>query len=408
MTSDIQKLDIVALASLTVEPEYVLKRFVPSCRIARALDFNQSMTRQNKRYLVLDAMRGYAACIVVVWHFGLIQPGLDGPLAGTIAYMAVDFFLLLSGFILNHAYFRHDTFNLGTFAKARFARLYPLHLVTLLFIFVLATPLVEILFHLRYDHDLWLHILMIHNIGFGPSSLRFNGPAWSISVELWSNLLIAPLFVAAVRTKIAPSHRRAFLLGISLVGYAVLMMTVGQLDISYENIAPGVNSGMIRGLASFGLGILLYDAHRYLEATLSERARHILSKITPLCYVAFVLVFALPIGGTLFDFAFIPLFAAILLVASFELGPASKAITKAEFLGRISFSVYLIHTPIMLLYKATVGDVVYPFTYALILGATLGVSVLTHKYIELPSYTWGKKALDRVFAQMSRTLKQLT
>jgi len=65
----------------------------------------------SKRFVLLDSLRGYAAFAIMILHF----PEINGSLN---TYLAVDFFLILSGFVLMHAYFRNPEFSLVSFAQA--------------------------------------------------------------------------------------------------------------------------------------------------------------------------------------------------------------------------------------------------------------------------------------------------
>ncbi len=81
------------------------------------------------RFLALDAMRGVAALIVVFFH----SPGLFGRFLFTRGYLAVDFFFMLSGFVLTFAF--QSKLDAGlktvTFVKQRLVRLYPLYFLGL-------------------------------------------------------------------------------------------------------------------------------------------------------------------------------------------------------------------------------------------------------------------------------------
>src|SRR6185369_10335568 len=97
-----------------------------------------AMTTQSPREELpsLTALRGIAAIVVMIYHFATMAFGRDDlPEAIKRGYMAVDLFFLLSGFVLSHVYGRHfvitiDRRDLASFAWARLARIYPVHLLT--------------------------------------------------------------------------------------------------------------------------------------------------------------------------------------------------------------------------------------------------------------------------------------
>jgi peptidoglycan/LPS O-acetylase OafA/YrhL len=137
----------------------------------------------------LDGLRGIAALAVVAFHFNIFflpQARLAGILPGVShAYLAVDLFFLMSGFVMAHVYGRLLAANWREhwrrFVIARFARLYPVFAVTLVVMFVAVAlshiPLTYVLFSGR---TLALQPLMLQQ---WTSGLSWNYPSWSISTE---------------------------------------------------------------------------------------------------------------------------------------------------------------------------------------------------------------------------------
>ena len=149
-------------------------------------------TRQ--RFLTLEAMRGLAAICVVLMH-GERAFGVASPMSG---YLAVDFFFLLSGFIMAHAY--EDRLDLGlpkrSFLHARLLRLYPLYLVGTVFTVVLAVA--SIVF--RHQNTLWAYTQPLVSLPLAvwilptPTTVvlyPLDTPAWSLLLELVANLAFA-------------------------------------------------------------------------------------------------------------------------------------------------------------------------------------------------------------------------
>lgn len=359
------------------------------------------LRQDRKRFVLLDTMRGYAACIVMTLHYGYLSGATAFTLRETNAYMAVDFFFLLSGFVLAHAYFSKPTFNFFKFAQARFARLYPLHFAT----FVVTVILFSILGFEFTDGEFILHLFMVHNIGLGPPRAFLNYPAWSISIEFWTNVLLGLVVVAAFAK--APNRLvlNAILLVIGLVCQMLLFVFHGNLEATAENLMPLVNLGVLRGLSSIAFGIVLYDVYRWINSRYGDATHAALQILTPIALLVFLFVMFLPIYKTRIDFLILPVLAAVLLVAAFETGPVARFAEKFEILGRISFSIYLTHVPIQqALHAVLVGSLSYTAIYFIQFAAVLAISYLTFKYYEVPSYAWGKAFLRSTGDRLVQTL----
>ena len=88
---------------------------------------NNNKLGTKPHYLILDGLRGLAAIIVVCFH--LTEPLASSHLDNLVnhGYLAVDFFFLLSGFVMGYAYDdRWDKLTIGGFLRRRFERLQPL------------------------------------------------------------------------------------------------------------------------------------------------------------------------------------------------------------------------------------------------------------------------------------------
>ena len=159
-----------------------------------------------QRFLILDGLRLVFALVVVVAH-------IAGPVRIARAYLAVDFFFILSGFVLTWAYWEraHEPGILRTFAIDRIARLYPLHIATFAIMVVLFLWSLHSAGNMAPVCDSGFFVGILYNLlmlqAFEPAAefakalglgqpYTWNGPAWSIAVEFWGNLLLAPVLVA--------------------------------------------------------------------------------------------------------------------------------------------------------------------------------------------------------------------
>jgi len=150
----------------------------------------------------LTPLRGIAALLIVSVHLNLfVMPLLDPALTSVHfrLYLMVDFFFILSGFIMSHVY--GNTFlkswtrqEFWRYMSARFARIYPLHLIMLCWIIILyvllvnsQAPLPNITARVLNPWAIPFH-LTLTNAFFPEPLTTWNTPAWSISVEWWMYL----------------------------------------------------------------------------------------------------------------------------------------------------------------------------------------------------------------------------
>ncbi len=288
------------------------------------------------RFVQLDAMRFFFALVVVLVHtIGFRLTFIHGG-------YAVDFFFILSGFVLSHALTSRPA-SAGAFAWARFARLYPLHFATLAWMFLLvggAKPGAVV----EYSSGaLALNLGLLQGLGILEVQ-TWNFPSWSISVEFLVNLLILYPIVMM----------RGLLAGLAIVlgSIIAILYTWGpvfdQFNVQkvYGTILSG---GMLRGTAGILLGYLLYEAHLLIQPRLDVARYHILATCFEILAIL-TLVFCLWIDARDWNILPAPLSALLILQMATIPGWLSKVLQSWPFsvLGNLSYSMYLIHAPLFL------------------------------------------------------------
>jgi peptidoglycan/LPS O-acetylase OafA/YrhL len=323
-----------------------------------------------KRLHSLDALRGLAALSVVVWHWQHFF-ALDGswpqnwdaaaqPFHSVLkplyyeGWMAVDLFFALSGFVFFWLYgeaIREQRIGAAKFALLRFSRLYPLHFATLIAVSVLQLLFVRESgsFFIYTANDPW-HFLV--NLAFvqqwTPSrgDLGFNGPSWSVSVEV----LLYGIFFVFCR--------------VGLRSWQALALVALGLAIYHWN------TPVARGLIGFFMGGLAFHASEILAAR--QGARRIAGLICAAALLAWGAVgieaYWGPFDGRLAawvagfhdpagrDYAEHAQFLAFILIVS-PLSIMALALHEHVLggrygflsgLGDISYSTYLLHFPLQL------------------------------------------------------------
>ncbi len=302
----------------------------------------QHTTRRH--FHCLDTLRGIAALLVAIFHLSNNRFGFAG-------YVLVDFFLVLSGFVLAHSYlYRSVAVGKWEFAVRRFARLWPMHVVALFLMYgAIYYPLYGRFFsepgsnaH-NTPYTLLQHLTLTHNIGLpptGPYVLTWNMPSWSISVEFWVNILF--ILLISKRTK------NLAMLVLSVICLGIVYRGSGSLEASNENYYMVLNSGMLRGVASFVLGIISYRQYmRYKDRSVGIG---LATGVEILC-AALVVFFLYAKHWGVPEYELLAPFAFTLMVPFFacERGLISKASVPFKYLGAVSYSVYLNHMAVLIL-----------------------------------------------------------
>lgn len=343
------------------------------------------------KFMELESLRGLAALLVVLFHCPRWVPAIyDNQFVRNGNY-AVTFFFVLSGFVICNAYADrlHTAKDVLRFQLLRLGRLYPLHLTFLLGIVLYETARVAVgLDPLSPNFDLshfWQHLFLLQAWS-GEGALAFNGPAWSISVELAAYLLFALVVLVASRWK-------GWAFG-AIVAFALLAMVL-PLPI------PAV---LRHGFLGFFIGALT----ALLAQRLPERSMP--AWVAPVALAGLVALLSVPRPGQWYIAVICPV--AAILVLALARGRNSWFSTALRagpltLLGAWSYSIYLSHVLVLHLFAHAVARFGYPVlptwlglaTYAMLLAAVLLVSWASYSIIERPCRNWSRAM---VFRRMGR------
>lgn len=333
--------------------------------------------------LALTAARGIAAWWVVLFHVHLYLPaGLPGPAKALLGAgnLAVDFFFLLSGFVIQLSWGRRlaEGAPAADFLRARFARIYPLHLVMLLAFagYWGAALLLGRLSWAQFDPlHLLLSLALVQNWGF-TGSTGWNVPAWSISAELAAYLLF-PLLLATLRL----AHRPLWLLAAMLVALSVAVHAAFfWLGHPFPNAVA--QTGLPRCLAQFAMGMIVFELYRRLAGRDPSGEG---PRLSPFLAAAGLLALA----WTQLGAPVMPLASALVLLGLALAPPGLLAAAPLQWLGRISYSTYLSHYFVLTLFKYALVDApggrLGFGAAALYLLAVAAVSVILYHGVERPA-----------------------
>jgi peptidoglycan/LPS O-acetylase OafA/YrhL len=343
----------------------------------------------------LTGIRGLAAWFVVLYH---VRVGAYSYLPAEASfvlskgYLAVDLFFMLSGFVLWLNYSdrlrRDGPQAVPKYLARRIARIWPLHLF-ILALTVAYASLVAATGELNTAHYPWaelpLHVLLVHNWGF-TGALTWNDPSWSISGEAAAYLLF-PLIVLAIDwRRLSPVWAIAALLVL-----AVLLSTVMGWNgaVILDRDIP--RFGLLRAATEFTMGTIVCALwQRWCRAPRFAAA-------LAGALVAAALLLGLAAGAP--ETLVVPLFlAGLLLALALTAGLAGNplAARPVHYLGEISYSTYLVHFLLYIVFKILLVDDpanVPPVLIGLFLLLTLLASVALYHGVERPA----QRALNRLF-----------
>ena len=293
-----------------------------------------TMIAQN-RYETLDGLRGVAAIGVMFFHLSII--GLPIAYHG---YLAVDFFFMLSGFVMSHAYeTKLSSVRFSTFLTLRLIRIFPLSVFGLLL-----GSLYFLLRNVSQNSSAYSYGDILLGTGFNifllpkpwmtpaPTDTIFpsNTPLLSLSLEMLINFVWALYFFRA---------RSTTLMSIIVVsGSAFVYFTINHHTADIGATWPTYLGGLSRAVFGFFAGSMIWRSRVQPDKP---------SLYAVLPFLVLVGIIFAPDLGPFFDVVVVvTVFPAIIFIASCT-GHRSK-IGAFNFLGNISFPLYVVHVPLLM------------------------------------------------------------
>ncbi len=368
---------------------------------------NKSSLISKPHYLILDGLRGVAAIVVVIFH--IFEAHSRGPLYQIInhGYLAVDFFFLLSGFVIGYAYDdRWGKMTIGNFFKRRLIRLQPM--------VVMGNIIGAICFYFQQSPVLWpgmstvpvWEMLLIMLIGFTmipiPPSMDIrgwnetyplNGPAWSLFFEYIANILYALGVRKFSKTTLGIL---VFIAACALVHYTVTGPS-GDLIGGWSLEPLQLRIGFTRLMYPFFAGLLLSRTAKLIHI------KHAFFW----CSLLLVAVLSIPRLGGSEHLWMNGLYESLVIIFIFPLivflgasgdvkGKLSTRICK--FFGDISYPIYITHYPLIYMYTAWVVNhklsikQAFPIALLVLISSVL-IAYACLKWYDEPVRLWLKKKL---------------
>lgn len=327
------------------------------------------------RYEILDGLRGVAAMIVVAYH--LFETYSAGPVHQILnhGYLAVDFFFVLSGFVIGYAYDdRWDRMSIKDFFKRRLVRLHPM--------VIMGTLIGAVFFYLGdcsafplIMETPWWKVLLMVLLGclMIPTPVSWdirgwwevnslNGPTWSLMWEYIANILYAlfirhfskialGIFVALAALLTIDIAFNIDTFGLLVTREAAAYTFIGGWSLTPDQLYIGIS----RLLYPFFVGLLLSRVNKLIKI---KRGFY-------WCSLLIVAILVMPrIGGTeamwmngaYEAFCVLIMFPLIVAMGAGSNVTGKRSVAICQFLGEISYPLYITHFPLIYMQIAWVRN----------------------------------------------------
>jgi len=361
----------------------------------------------------LDSLRGISALMVVFYHMDF-NTFLHEWQIVRHSYLFVDFFFVLSGFIMYYNYSKITGIaSLGRFMGMRFFRLYPLH-IAMLMAFVAWNALYALIRGVSHGADpavlgtddnfqMVLNLVLMNGLGIRPPG--FNSPSWSISTEFWTYLLFAGVLLGFKNCR--KSRMAIVFVGVSVCAFLVVLQSAKPLHFGRMDAfaLPRCVFGFFLGSALCAVLSPAKIAHEH-GGSVAGLALQIIA-------IAVAVSVLTLLGLSAYDLLLPVLFTA--LIATFVLWPQTS-LTQAVmcrpllWLGKHSYSIYMVHSFVLMLIATALRTVLhvpliddkFDTSSAIGLGLTaLSIAIIlivasqSYRFIEEPGRRLGRRLLMR-------------
>jgi peptidoglycan/LPS O-acetylase OafA/YrhL len=347
-----------------------------------------------EHFEVLDGLRGSAAFLIVIFHLFNYAFGFNSSLSLVRhAYLAVDFFFGLSGFVVAYAYDdRWTRMSIPQFFRIRLIRLHPMVLLgaTLGLLGYLFDPFGKAINHTAAPMLLLAYVtssLLLPSppVGGRPEETQaLNGPAWSLMQEYLGNIAYALIL----------RRLRAITLGIIFGLSGLILIWVanqkGSMDGGWGY--PDIWMAPLRLTVSFVMGLWLYRVQ--------DRIRRPKAGLLILSLIL-VVVFQMPkfptVGGLslngLYDAACVLLLFPLIILCGAHSEAGAGMMRLCKFSGRLSYPLYITHIPFVYVLAGFAqtrhpGKAVVLIWIFLVLPFAITVAWLALKYVDEPVRAW--------------------
>lgn len=383
----------------------------------------------------LDSLRGISSMVVVIFHCLLVFPFFQyanysqeytnifwkiifiTPLQSLFAGLpAVLLFFILSGFVLSLPFIKNTAPNYWTYIIKRFCRIYVPYMVIMVISVILVSLFANYkdieslspIYNSRWDHPVTLKAMISYVVMISHDMTNVNGVVWTLYHEMRISLFFPFLMIPIIKY----NWKKALIVTVgSVIGvWTIFRILIALIDNKYSQLFLYEFSDTLYYSGFFILGAILAKCREpictklktFKSASIFSLLLLALLLINYKWLYEFYNIDDISIFGYFLirditpSLGIILLFSLVLAIPNFN-----RFLTKSPFvwLGKISYSLYLIHIPVIMLSCIYLSKLV-PFIAAIFMAPLLSlpVAALTYRFVELPSIELGKR-LTRISKQ---------
>lgn len=339
----------------------------------------------------LTFTRFLAAIFIVVFHIGLQVPPFNNPdiafIVGKANY-GVSYFFILSGFIMMIAYNRMVKIKVFDYYKNRFARIYPVFMVSII-LFYLFNIVINNYRGWIVAKDPLFSLLGVQ-AWIPEKAMICNFPAWSLSVEFLFYALF-PFLYNKIYKKYSVRSVSIVIIFFWIVSQAV-MQTMIHTQYFIDNQPSSYNFVFhfpVMHLSQFLMGNLA--GLIFLKYLLEKKGNYDLYLIA--LFAVLLLLFKYPIGIDYHNGLLAVVFVPMILLMVMNTGYTTKVfnLKPLVFLGEISYGIYILHWPLNLWIQTLIKRYVTAndtYSFYIYLCLLIVLSSLSYLFIERPLNNW--------------------
>jgi len=321
-------------------------------------------------------LRFYAALFVLLFHSRFFADGtlLEIPIYALFSYgwMGVDIFFVLSGFVISYVY--SENLQFGDYLVRRFARIYPIYLLTtlaaLLILWWLGSPSS---FSTPTPFDVWMNLLMLQG-WYSEWQGSINFVSWSVSAE-FSVYLMFPLILIAAK-RLPPN-------------WVGILVPISAFSLFGGLAWAGLSGPVNKCLFEFSSGVMLYFCWQGGQLGLRWAGYlALISLILVLSLSPWMAYFGLP-----FQDRYLAVLAIPIVVWALSVRDGHPLLLLG---GRASYSIYLVHGVVYMILRRMVelGYLAKGWALPAFWLLSLFFALVTYKLVEQPVRRWIVKTWD--------------